>query len=388
MTDEKQGEAAEEPHPQAAAPAPETEERRPEAPEAQPEAPAAEPGTAKQPTASPSRKKPASPRPGAPPRRRRRKTAAERHRAAFFARLNELRRSERPEPEPAAEGDAPAEPAAEAAADAPAEPAADAEAAPEPAAEAPVEPAAEAPVEPAAEAPAEPAPSEASAEAEPSAESAPAEAPAEAEPVEASAESAPAEAPAEAAAPQPARERPAPPPASPTRLAAAISRAGGPEAVRAALQPKVDEKGQRLKWAAVCCDAALGRKPGDPIFTAWLRLAATPVREVKIAIGEPVEERKGRRGRRPPGKGDRPRRDDAPRRDDRPGGRRDRPGGDRGDRVSRGDLAAHAQGGKLKTSIRIVEDNGEDKRERERRRKEEKERKRQAERERLERLGY
>jgi hypothetical protein len=161
----------------------------------------------------------------------------------------------------------------------------------------------------------------------------------------------------------------------------------------------LDDKGQRLKWAAVCCEAAQGRKPGDPIFTAWLRLAATPVREIKTAIGEPVDDRRGRRGGRPqgkpgsgprrddrPGRSDRPGRADGPRSGSRPGGRDDRPG--RGDRVSREDLAAHAQGGKLKTTIRIVEDTGDDKRERERRRKEEKERKRQAERERLERLGY
>src|SRR5690606_3121533 len=131
---------------------------------------------------------------------------------------------------------------------------------------------------------------------------APAEAPAaeQAEP--------PADTQAEASADQPAAEQPAkreqrprrsspPPPVSATRLAAAIDRAGGAEVVREALRPKTDEQGERKKWAVVCCEAAQGRKPGDPVFTAWVRLAATPVREIKAALGDPVDERRGRRGK-------------------------------------------------------------------------------------------
>ena len=38
-----------------------------------------------------------------------------------------------------------------------------------------------------------------------------------------------------------------------------------------------------MKWSAVCCEKAEGLKPGDPVFKAWVRLAATPVREVKAA---------------------------------------------------------------------------------------------------------
>jgi hypothetical protein len=134
----------------------------------------------------------------------------------------------------------------------------------------------------------------------------------------------------------------------------------------------------------VCCDASLGLKPGDPTFNAWVRLAATPVREIK-GIVRPEDEgrRGGRRGAGGPPRGRRREGDGAPRRDDRG------PRGPRRERVSREDMQS-AQDGTFKPTIRIIglEAQDEDRKERERRRKEEREAKRKAERERLERLGY
>jgi uncharacterized protein len=172
------------------------------------------------------------------------------------------------------------------------------------------------------------------------------------------------------------------------RLIIAIERVGGAEAVRAALAPKMDEKGQPLKWAAVCCDAAQGLKPGDPLFLAWIRLAGTPVRTIKQAVADPEERRGGGRGGpgRPGdrGGGDRGRGGGGDR--GGRGGRDDR--GPREDRPSRQELAQHAKDGVLSTRVRIVTDDSDVRRERERKRKEEREAKRQAERERLQRLGY
>ena len=51
-----------------------------------------------------------------------------------------------------------------------------------------------------------------------------------------------------------------------------------------------------MKWSSVCAEQAQGVKPGDPIFTAWVRLAATPVRDVK-AIVNPRRRDDDRRGR-------------------------------------------------------------------------------------------
>src|ERR671923_3869 len=85
------------------------------------------------------------------------------------------------------------------------------------------------------------------------------------------------------------------------RLVAAIERVGGPEAVREALQPKRREDGETMKWSSVCAEQAQGVKPGDPIFTAWVRLAATPVRDVKAIVNPRGrdDDRRGRgRGRR------------------------------------------------------------------------------------------
>ncbi|HEV2754076.1 MAG TPA: hypothetical protein VGV36_09630, partial [Solirubrobacteraceae bacterium] len=154
---------------------------------------------------------------------------------------------------------------------------------------------------------------------------------------------------------------------------------GGPEVIQEALVPKTDEQGQRKKWAAVCCDAAQGSPPGDPIFTAWLRLAATPVREIKSHLPQPVDEGRGGRG----GRG----RAGGPPREGGRGGRSDRDRGSGQDRPSRDDMANYARGGRLTTKVRIV-DREQEKREREQARQEQRERKRQAERDRLDRLGY
>lgn len=251
-------------------------------------------------------------------KRRRRPSAAERHRRAFFSALTDLRRG----------GTMPTATPAQDAASAPESAPAEAEAA---AAEPPVEPA------PAAE---QPAP-----EQQPAAQEQPAASGADRSPT------------------------------SPARVTAAIERVGGAEIIKEALKPKQDEKGQPLKWAAVCAQSAEGMKPGDPVFNAWVRLAATPVREVKALLPRPPEAERSERG---PGPGRRP--------GGRAGGGRPR----RDDRPNRSEYASHAQDGTLRKSIRIVTGHDEDqeRRERERNRKEQREAKRRAERERLARLGY
>jgi transcription termination factor Rho len=269
-------------------------------------------------------------------KRRRRPSAAERHRRAFFSALTDLRRSGTM---PVAS--APADEQAHAGA-----PASD-----EAVAEAPAVDAAP----PAAAA-------EAHAAAAPSAEAAPA--------AGAEESSAPA---ADGTAASGADRSPT----SPARVTAAIERVGGAEVIKEALKPKQDEKGQPLKWAAVCAQSAEGMKPGDPVFNAWVRLAATPVREVKALLPRPPEAERSERG---PGAGR------------RPGAQRSGGGGRprRDDRPNRSEYASHAQDGTLRKSIRIVTGHDEDqeRRERERNRKEQREAKRRAERERLARLGY
>jgi hypothetical protein len=255
--------------------------------------------------------------------RRRRLNATQRHRNVFFARLNEFRRQAQAgnDPEPEAEGTPQAEEA------------------------------------PPAEAP--------------QAEGAP-------QPAEVAQKHEDAPVPGEEQ-PRQQKRRSAPPPhVDKARLVAAIDRAGGPEVVMEALQPKRDDQGQPLKWATVCADACKGLKPSDPVFSAWVRLAATPVSAIKNELGL-HERRDDRRGR---GRGG-PRRgrdgDRGPRRDDR----------GRGDRVSREDLERLAHGGTVGANIRIIGlDADAEKKEREARRKAEREAKRQAERERLARLGY
>jgi hypothetical protein len=110
--------------------------------------------------------------------------------------------------------------------------------------------------------------------------------------------------------------------------------------VREALAPKERPDGQTMKWSAVCADAAFGLSPGDPVFTAWARLAVTPVREIKSLV-DPRGERdgRGRRGGQRGGGG---------------GGRpwRDRQGGDY---VGSEELRQHGRDGSLTTRIRIID---------------------------------
>ncbi len=161
------------------------------------------------------------------------------------------------------------------------------------------------------------------------------------------------------AEPDPAPEAEAPAPAAESRqertardqarLVAAIERVGGPDVIRQALQPKRDEAGKPLKWAAVCCEASQGLKPGDPTFLAWVRLAATPVREIKTKVPDDRPERGGRGGPRRDGGGGQQGGGGGfrggPRRDDR---------GSREGRASREDMAmAKAYGGRVGAKIVI-----------------------------------
>jgi hypothetical protein len=198
------------------------------------------------------------------------------------------------------------------------------------------------------------------------------------------------EAPAEEAPAAPAPSPPASvaPATSPSRsaraqarLVAAIERVGGAEAVLEALQPKRRDDGETMKWSSVCAEAAQGHKPGDPVFTAWVRLAATPVRDVK-AIVNPRTRDDDRRGGRGGGRG---------RRSDRPGGGGGgyRGDSDRGRPARREELEAHGRDGSFRSSVRIVHVDSEGQRkDREDERRAEREAKRQAEAERLAKLGY
>ena len=65
-----------------------------------------------------------------------------------------------------------------------------------------------------------------------------------------------------------------------------------------------------MKWSSVCAEQAQGVKPGDPTFTAWVRLAATPVRDVKAIVnprGRDDDRRGGRGGTAAAGRRRRPR---------------------------------------------------------------------------------
>jgi hypothetical protein len=321
--------ATETPEAAAETPAAETPDATVEAPPTEASEPQAQPAGEPQ---QPAAEAPAGEQRGRPdrggqgerPRRRRRLTAAERHRRTFFAKLTELRKQE----QAAVEANEP-EPEPE----------------PEPAAAAPAE-------EPVAEAPAE-------------------EAPAPAPP-----------------APQP----PGPPATSPSRsaraqarLVAAIERVGGAEPVREALQPKRRDDGETMKWSSVCAEQAAGHKPGDPVFTAWVRLAATPVRDVKAIVNPRASGDDRRGGRGGGGRG---------RRSDRPGGGGGGYRGDRGDRdrgrpARREELEEHGRDGAFRSSVRIVHVDSEGQRkDRDDERRAEREAKRQAEAERLAKHGY
>ena len=175
----------------------------------------------------------------------------------------------------------------------------------------------------------------------------------------------------QAAAPQ--QQAPQAPATSPTRsaraqarLAAAIERVGGPEAVLEALQPKRRDDGETMKWSSVCAEQAQGVKPGDPTFTAWVRLAATPVRDVKAIVNpRPVYENRGRGGRG----GGRGGQGGGGRggqggggygggggRGGGGGGRGGRGGYDRGGGggAGRGDVEQHGRDGSFRSSVRII----------------------------------
>ena len=134
-------------------------------------------------------------------------------------------------------------------------------------------------------------------------------------------------------------------------MRAAVERVGGDEAVRGALAPKQRPDGQTMKWSAVCCDAAQGLSPGDPVFTAWARLAVTPVREIKGLVAPRDRDRDGR-GRR-----------GGQRRGGGQGGQGGQGGGGRGQWRDRGEggsagaeeLRQHGRDGSLKSRMRIVD---------------------------------
>ncbi len=135
-------------------------------------------------------------------------------------------------------------------------------------------------------------------------------------------------------------------------MRAAVERVGGDEAVREALAPKQRSDGQTMKWSAVCADAAQGLSPGDPVFTAWARLAVTPVREIKSLVDPRDRDGRGRRGGGPGGPGGR--------RGGGGGGGRggDRPWRDRGDSggsAGAEDMRQHGRDGSFKTRIRIID---------------------------------
>ncbi len=212
-----------------------------------------------------------------------------------------------------------------------------------------------------------------------------------------------AEAPA-AEQPQQTQQQPAAPATSPSRsaraqarLVAAIERVGGAEAVREALQPKRRDDGETMKWSSVCAEQAQGVKPGDPIFTAWVRLAATPVRDVKAIVNprDRGDDRRGRgRGRGRQGGGGGGGGGGNYRGGGGGGGGGYRGGGYQGDRdrgrpARREELEEHGRDGSFRSSVRIVHvDSDGQRKERDDDRRAEREAKRQAEAERLAKLGY
>jgi hypothetical protein len=102
-----------------------------------------------------------------------------------------------------------------------------------------------------------------------------------------------------------------------------------------------------MKWSSVCAEEAQGHKPGDPVFTAWVRLAATPVRDVKAIVNPRRENDRGRgRGRGRQGGGY------------QGGGggyRGGRDGYDRGRPARREELEAHGRDGSFSSRVRIVQ---------------------------------
>jgi len=165
--------------------------------------------------------------------------------------------------------------------------------------------------------------------------------------------------------PQAAPAAPQAPATSPTRsaraqarLAAAIERVGGPEAVLEALQPKRRDDGETMKWSSVCAEQAQGVKPGDPTFTAWVRLAATPVRDVKAIVNPrpAYDQRGGRggRGRGGQGGGGRGGQGGGGYGGGRGGGRGGRGDYRGGGGAGRGDVEQHGRDGSFRSSVRII----------------------------------
>ena len=116
-----------------------------------------------------------------------------------------------------------------------------------------------------------------------------------------------------------------------------------------------------MKWSSVCAEQAQGVKPGDPTFTAWVRLAATPVRDVKAIVNPRGrdDDRRGRRGRRGAGQGGYGGGGQGGYGGGRGGGGRG--GGGRGGRYEgggggggRGDVEQHGRDGSFRSSVRII----------------------------------
>ena len=159
--------------------------------------------------------------------------------------------------------------------------------------------------------------------------------------------------------------------------------------MREALQPKRRDDGETMKWSSVCAEQALGVKPGDPIFTAWVRLAATPVRDVKAIVNPRTrdDDRRGGRGRG--GGGARTAAVGGGGGGGRGGYQGDRGDRDRGRPARREELETHGRDGSFRSSVRIVHvDSDGQRRDRDDERRAERDAKRQAEAERLAKLGY
>ena len=121
-----------------------------------------------------------------------------------------------------------------------------------------------------------------------------------------------------------------------------------------------------MKWSSVCAEQAQGVKPGDPTFTAWVRLAATPVRDVKSIVNPrpAYDGRGGRGGRGRGGQGGGGGRGGQGGGGGYGGGGGGRGGGGRGggrggyDRggggAGRGDVEQHGRDGSFRSSVRII----------------------------------
>ena len=120
-----------------------------------------------------------------------------------------------------------------------------------------------------------------------------------------------------------------------------------------------------MKWSSVCAEQAQGVKPGDPTFTAWVRLAATPVRDVKAIVNpRPAYDNRGRGGRgRGGGQGGGGGRGGQGGGGNFRGGGGYGGGGGRGGRggydrggggAGRGDVEQHGRDGSFRSSVRII----------------------------------